>query len=133
MRVSRVTIVSSRRPRGRNLNDDLQWLGASLGLFGLRDRDRSCFRLFIALLKASQAGRGLSSDELAGELRLTRGTVVHHLNRLMEAGLVVASRQRYVLASRSIEGTLALVQEEIDSAFDELRKAAKEIDKRMEL
>src|SRR5262245_27733222 len=43
------------------------------------------------------AGRRLSVEELAAALDLTPGTVVHHLRRLREAGLVVAhSRPPYV-------------------------------------
>jgi hypothetical protein len=43
----KITIVNVRRPSERNINHELQWLGTSLGLFNLRDKDKSCFRLFL--------------------------------------------------------------------------------------
>jgi len=80
--MKRVTVVKLRRISSGNTNADLQWLGNSLGLFGLRDKDSSCFRIFITLVKRSE--EPISSDEIAGRLHLSRGTVVHHLIKLMD-------------------------------------------------
>ena len=33
------------------IDQELQWIGSSLGLFNLRDKDKSCYRIFITLLK----------------------------------------------------------------------------------
>src|SRR3989338_4339773 len=89
----RITIVHLSKPSHQTINDELQWLGSSLGLFNQRDKDKSCFRIFIELLKdAKQLEnniRGLSSEEMASRLALTRATVIHHLNRLQECGIVV--------------------------------------------
>ena len=65
----RITIIRERRPV-RNLNEELQWLGNSLGLFNLRDKDKSCFRIFIELLKAAKVDKPLTSDEIAVNLDL---------------------------------------------------------------
>ena len=90
MRIRRqqVTIINIRKP-GRSLNNELQWFGSSLGLFNLRDKDKSCFRIFIELLKAVKHNHPLTSDEIAERLKLTRGTVVHHLNKLMGSCIVI--------------------------------------------
>ncbi|MBI5072732.1 winged helix-turn-helix transcriptional regulator, partial [Candidatus Woesearchaeota archaeon] len=85
----RITIIKIRRPVTQNLNEELQWFGTSLGLFNLRDKDKSCFRIFIELLKATKHNKSITSDELADHLALSRGTVIHHVNKLMETGLVV--------------------------------------------
>jgi len=87
--IHRITIVSVRKSPQANINQKLQWFGDSLGLFSLRDRDKSLFRVFIELLKAAKTRTPISSDELAMKLNLTRGTVVHHINKLMENGIVV--------------------------------------------
>ena len=50
----RITIIRMRRPETPSLNEELQWFGSSLGLFNLRDKDKSCFRIFIELLKATK-------------------------------------------------------------------------------
>ena len=93
----KITIVSIKKPSQRNINQELQWLGSSLGLFNMRDKDKSCFRVFIELLKSAKSGHPLSSDQIAGRLSLSRGTVIHHINRLIEAGIVIHEGTTYTL------------------------------------
>lgn len=128
----RITIVNVRKP-ARTLNDELQWLGNSLGLFGLRDKDRSCFRVFIELLKAAKIDKPLTSDEIAHKLRLTRGTVVHHINRLMEAGLVIHQRMGYLLRVNKLETLIDELKRDAERSFDDMGKVAKEIDQMLGL
>lgn len=123
----RITIVSVRKP-ARNLNNELQWFGNSLGLFNLRDKDKSCFRVFIELLKAAKLDRPLTSDEIAAKLGLSRGTVVHHINKLIESGIVIAQQNRYMLRVNNLELLVDEIKRDAERTFDDLRKVAKEID-----
>jgi len=125
----RITIVTTGKPRNASLNDELQWFGTSLGLFGERDRDKSCFRLFLELIKAAKHGQALSSDELAESLDLSRGTVVHHINALMERGLVIPVQRRYTLRERNLEVLLDRLRNDFEKAYKDLETAAKEIDR----
>lgn len=124
----RITIVQTRRPHHATVNDELQWLGTSLGLFGERDKDKSAFRLFLELLKAAKRGQPLSSDELAETLGLTRGTVVHHINNLISAGIVVYDGRRYWLREPKLEALLDELRRDLDRTIDDLKRTAKEID-----
>jgi len=56
MRISRqrITIINIRKRSLDNINMKLQWLGSSLGLFNLRDKDKSCFRIFIEVIKSAK-------------------------------------------------------------------------------
>lgn len=128
IRHQRITIIHQRRPVVQNLNEELQWLGSSLGLFSLRDKDRSCFRIFVELLKAAKMDRPVSSDELAEQLGLTRGTVVHHLNKLMESGLVVSHHNRYLLRVDSLERLIEDLARDFERASKELKAVARDID-----
>ena len=47
----KITVIKVRRSHGADINRELQWLGNSLGLFNVRDKDSSCFRVFITLVK----------------------------------------------------------------------------------
>lgn len=125
----KITIISTRKPKSQNINESLKWLGASLGLFNLRDRDQSCFRIFIELLKNARVEKGVSSDELAYRLNLSRGTVVHHINRLMKAGLVVAEKNRYALRVDSLNSLIEEIELDVTRTVNELKKVAKELDK----
>ena len=125
----RITIVRIRRPEHRNVNDELQWFGESLGLFGSRDRDKSCFRIFISLLKASKHGQGLTSDELAEQLALARGTVIHHMNNLMDTGIVVHERKRYRLREGELSTLVQDIQRDTQKTLEDMKKFAEELDK----
>lgn len=129
----RITIIQTRKPANPTLNDELQWFGNSLGLFGERDRDRSAFRLFLELLKAAKRGHPLSSDDLAEELGLTRGTVVHHLNNLIDAGIVVYDGRRYWLREPRLEVLLDELRKDMERTIDDLKRAAKDIDETLRL
>lgn len=129
----RITIVNIRKPAEHNVNQELQWLGSSLGLFNLRDKDKSCFRVFIELLKSTKADKPLTSDELAARLDLSRGTIIHHINRLMESGLVIHEGNRYILRVENLKSLIEEVEKDIKRACDDLKEVAKEIDERLGL
>ena len=129
----RITIVNIRKPAEHNVNQELQWFGSSLGLFNLRDRDKSTFRVFIELLKSAKAKQTLTSDELALKLALTRGTIIHHVNKLMESGIVIHEGNRYTLRVENLKSLIEEVEKDIKRACDDLKEVAKEIDDRLGL
>ena len=129
----RITIVNIRKPAEHNVNQELQWFGSSLGLFNLRDKDKSTFRLFIELLKSAKAKQTLTSDELASKLSLSRGTIIHHINKLMESGIVIHEGNRYTLRVENLKTLIDEVEKDIRRACDDLKEVAKEIDDRLKL
>lgn len=130
MRFRRLTIIQAPAPSA-DLNEQLQWLGGSLGLFNERDKDRSSFRIFIILLKSAKAGGDLTSDEVAEKTDLSRGTVIHHLNKLMSAGLVENYKNKYVLRVDNMEELIRKLDEDLQKTLDTLRDVAVEIDKKL--
>ncbi len=129
MRAQRITVVNLRKPNQKNINMELQWLGSSLGLFGERDKDKSCFRIFIELVKTTKHNTPLSSDELAEKLHLSRGTVVHHLHKLLDSGMVVSERKGYLLRNNSLQELMDEMEADMLRTFIELKKMAEEIDR----
>ncbi len=129
----RITIVNIRKLSEPNVNRELQWLGSSLGLFNLRDKDKSCFRIFIELIKTSKSRQTITSDELGAKLSLSRGTVIHHVNKLMESGLVVHEGNSYTLRVDKLESLIDELEKDIRRTCEDLKKAAREIDERIGL
>lgn len=123
----RITIISRSRPNP-DINEELIWLCESLGLFSARDRDRSLYRLFVELLKHSKNRIALSSDQLAYATSLSRGTVVHHLNKLREAGIVVSDKNRYILRVENLEQLMEEIEQDALRIFSNMKKVAKAID-----
>jgi len=129
---TKITLIRIRKnPSETNINEELQWLGNSLGLFNLRDRDSSCFRVFITLVKTTKQDAPLSSDEIAQRLHLTRGTAVHHLTKLMESGIVVRVQGGYLLREARLSNIINDLKRDTETAFIELQHVAKEIDEKL--
>ena len=116
---------------GYNINELIQWFGKSIGLFGPRDREKSCFRLFVELFKAGANNEALTSDELASLLSLSRGTVIHHLDRLMETGLVTSRKNRYSIKEKTFEQLIDAIEEDISSMIKNLKVASKKLDENL--
>jgi predicted transcriptional regulator len=127
----KITIVRVRKNPSRDVNQELQWLGNSLGLFNQRDKDSSCFRVFITLVRKAKRSETMSSDEIAERLHLTRGTVVHHLAKLIDAGIVVREKQGYLLRENTLQNVIRDIQRDMEVRFAELFEVAKEIDDRL--
>ena len=125
--------MNIRKPTQKNVNQELQWLGSSLGLFNIRDKDKSCFRIFIELIKNAKRGIPLSSDQLADRLTLSRGTVVHHLNKLLDSGIVIEAERGYILRVSNLRDLIDEVEKDLQRTLNELRDMAEEIDKSLGL
>ena len=134
MEEQKITIIRiTRRLKKGSVNMDIQWLGNSLGLFSQRDKDKSCYRIFVELLKASKTQEGLTSDNIAYHLNLSRGTVIHHINRLIDSGIVVSQKNKYMLRMENLEILLSELERDIERAFEDMKEIAKKIDKELGL
>jgi len=127
----RVTLVATRVHAPSDIHEELQWLGNTLGLFSERDKEKSCFRIFIELVKGTKRSQMLTSDELAFRLNLARGTVVHHLNKLIDAHIVVPHRSGYTLRHEKLEKMVEQIEDDATNLFKQLKAVATNIDQRM--
>ena len=131
LREHRITIIRVSRPHKKDVNEGLKWLGESLGLFSERDKESSLYRLFVELIKGSRRGEALTSDELSYRLKLSRGTVIHHLNKLLESGIVVADRGGYALRVGNLEVLVDELRQDIRRTMDNLKAIAKKIEEEL--
>jgi predicted transcriptional regulator len=133
MDIQRVTLIRRRKPLKQDINEELQWLGSSLGLFGLRDKDKSLFRIFIEILKSAKAQKGLTSDELAYKLNLSRGTVIHHMKKLMGSGIVIQEQNRYIMRVNTLTALIDEIKRDAERISDDLKDIAGDIDRKLGL
>ena len=129
LRRQKITIVQVRKPvTKQSVNENLLRFGNSLSLFNPRDKDKSCYRIFVALLKASKSTNPTSSDELAFRLNLSRGTVVHHLNKLMDSGIVVGASSGYILRVGNLKLLIDELEKDVVRTLNGLKSVAESID-----
>ena len=129
--IKRFTIVRIRKIPSQDVNQELQWLGNAMGLFNLRDKESSCFRVFITLVKRAKNNQPISSDGIAEKLDLSRSTVLHHLNRLVDAGIVSREKGGYALRETNLSQVIKDIRQDLESTFSELQKIADEIDQKL--
>ena len=132
-RFRKVTIIKIEKPAKKDLNQEIQYISQSLGLFGIRDKEKSCFRVFLELLKASKNNKALSSEQIAQRSNLSRATVIHHLNHLIEHGLITYEDNRYKLIVSNMENLINEIQKNLNDVLKDLKKIAEDIDKELEL
>jgi len=126
--VKEIRILNLDVPSGSLLNDDLQFFSSCLGMFGKRDREKSCFRIFVHLLRENDS---LSSEELAQMSNLSRATVIHHASRLIDSGLVKKRGNAYLLRFRKLEDLTREIEKDVSSTFKRLRMMSRKIDEEL--
>lgn len=124
----RIVIRRIEPPFERNADQEMVWLCQSLGLSPV-NKDKSTVDIFKLVVRATEDGKGISSTEVAEKINLSRGAVIHHLNNLQLAGLVIKEGRNYFARSRSMVRTVQEVEEDIKRIFMRMQETAREIDK----
>ena len=122
-----------RASNKKNLQSDLEWIARSLGLVEMRDRRKSAMRIFRTLVKIASEEKSLGSNQVSNQVRLSRGTVVSHLNRMMASGLVIRQDGKYELRMRSVEKTVDEVEKDICRVLQNVKEIARDVDYRLGL
>ena len=126
-------LLSVRKPSTAEYETDLEWICRTLGFLESRDKQKTAYLILKALIEAVAHDGGLTSDELADKLVLTRGTMIHHLNKMMKSGLVIFHEGKYKLRERSLKNTVEEIQRDLTRLFDNLLEVAETIDQTLGL
>ena len=124
----KIVVRRIEKPFSHTLDKELEWICQSFGFFEPIDRSKTASSVFKEIVFAAEKGRPLSSTTLAVKVKMSRGSVINHLNNLMRSGLVVRDGRSYMPRSRSIFRTIEEIEEDIERIFQRMKKAAKEID-----
>lgn len=121
------------KKRHDSVEDTINLLCESLGVIGPRDVDNTSIKIFKELLKALQEEKVMTSDELAEKVGLTRGAIVHHLNRMVKTGVVIRSSRGYEIRSFDLESLIDEVRTDVNRFLEDIKNVAKELDKALKL
>lgn len=126
-----VVVKKIEPPFSKNPKDELDWICESLGFMQPIDKDKTAAAIFRELLRATEEGRPLSSSQLVLLVKMSRGSVVNHLNNLQRSGLIIRKGRYYVARSRSMQRIIEYLQEDVNGVFSKMKKTAIEIDKEL--
>ncbi len=121
-------LLDIRKLSAVDVDRDLKWICRSFGFFESRDKKRTAYKIFKAIVETARQNRGVSSDELAEKLASSRGAMVHHLNKLIKSGLVIHHEGQYKLRGRNLKTTITEIQRDLDRIFEDLENVSEKID-----
>jgi len=131
--LGRFLIIDLRRPPTKNLNEDIDWITRCFGFLETRDGAQTAARIFKTLLNLSKGGDGLTSNELAEKVGVTRGAIIHHLNKMKNSGLIIIQSGRYKLRGRSLRRTVVEVRRDLLRVLEKIEEIAGCIDEELNL
>lgn len=129
----RIMIKKVEKPFSDSSLDEFNWLCACLGFFEPIDKSKTAASVFKEIVAATDKGEALSSTAIAERVGMSRGSVINHLNNLLQAGLVTKHGRFYFARSRSVFRTIKEIEEDILRVFREMEETAREIDERFRL
>jgi len=129
---STVLVKKIRSPAPGDIDEDIDFICKSFGYFSQRDKQDSAGKIFRLLVKeACGNNEGISSENIANDLALSRGAIVHHLNSFISTGLVIKECNTYKIRSGSLQKSIEEIKEDIDRIFNQMTKIAIEIDEKL--
>lgn len=128
--MERIEIRFVERPDLDDPDDIIRWFCRVLGLAS-REGDSVEEQIFKSFAEAAYLNKGLASSELKLESDITRSTVIYHLNRFIDAGLLVKRGRRYFLRASGLSKAIEELEYDIDREMRRMFDAAKEYDRLM--
>ena len=122
-----------RKPPTAKIEKDIEWICRSFGFLESRDKNRTAYLIFRSIIEAATKDQGVSTDKLAQDLKLSRGTMVHHINKMIKSGLVIYHEGQYKLRGRSLKSTIIEIQKDVHRFFSDVYYVVESIDKKMGL
>ncbi len=103
-------------------------------VFGLEEKGSKKGRdvegqILINFIYAAKEGRGISSTELKIEPKIPQSTLIYHLNRFMDLGMIVRRGHRYYLRANDMSKVIEEINYDIDREFMKMLNVAKEFDR----
>ncbi len=120
----RVVVRQAGRPSKETADELVSWFCRSLDL---KDSDVEP-RMLREIIDGSFSDTGVTSKELDRELAMPRSTVIYHLNKFIDSGLVVRKKRRYYLRAMSMKGTIEELQDDILREFQRMLEFADKLD-----
>ncbi|MCL6088960.1 MAG: helix-turn-helix domain-containing protein [Candidatus Marsarchaeota archaeon] len=124
-------ILTLVRRTPKNEGDGLESFCRSMRILSARDMDGTVTVVFRSML--TEGRQPVGSSELAQLTRLNRVTIIHHLQRLEQMGLVEHTERKYRLRVHDLSEAVEQMREEMMRSFEEAEVMALELDRQFML
>lgn len=128
-----IILKDLQKPKEINLNNDIDWLGESLGFNCGRDTKRITSQILRAVLHEFASDGATSTEKISDSLRLDVQKVNYHLRTLVNSGFLYREKRLIFLRRGSVKSAIEEMRKDANRIFDELSIMAEEIDKELGL
>ncbi len=122
-----------RAPIEINIEKDIEWFCESFGFKEPRDNSGTAISIFRQLLKTVHDDNGLTSTQISEQVGVTRGAVLHHLEKFQDSGIIIKRGQAYSLRTINLGEMVKEVEEDIKRTLEHIHDIATEIDDQLKL
>ncbi|MDE1868365.1 MAG: hypothetical protein KGH60_00130 [Candidatus Micrarchaeota archaeon] len=128
--MERIIIRFVERPDSDEPEEMIKWF---CHVFGLSNDDDNGIEeeILKSFVKAAYRDEGLSSSELKLHSDMARSTVIYHLNRFIDAGLLVKHGRKYFLRASEMSKAIEEIEYDIEREMRRMLDTAKEFDRLM--
>jgi predicted transcriptional regulator len=126
--MGKIVIRTVEMPRQDEPDKMIKWFCAALGFpaegIGISIEEQ----MLKKFIMASQENKGLPSSEFHFKPKIARSTVIYHLNRFIEAGLVIKKGRKYYLRGAEMQRTMEEIQYDMEREMRRMIDMAREFD-----
>ncbi|MCL5404439.1 MAG: hypothetical protein M1125_01185 [Candidatus Marsarchaeota archaeon] len=124
-----IVIRSVEKRRSTNPAEFVRWMCEVFDLANTDDNGKAIEQEILEkLIIASRLNTGISSSEIKPSSNVARSTIIYHLNRLIDTGLVVKRGRKYYLRGADMTSAIKEVEYDIEREMSSLLDAASEFD-----
>jgi predicted transcriptional regulator len=112
-----------------DFNEKIAWICSSFAFFEEIDKNKLATRIFREIFLAGTMNQVLTSTSIAQRIGMSRGSVINHLNNLLDAGLIEKGGKYYFVRAKTMKMIVEEVEDDTKHIFSRIKKIAEEIDK----
>ncbi|EET90014.1 MAG: hypothetical protein LVQ97_00100 [Candidatus Micrarchaeales archaeon] len=127
-----IIIRSVEKPRDNHPQVLIKWFCEVFGLANDDEDNGIEEQILLRFAKAAYQGHGISSSELKLDKDIARSTVIYHLNRLMDMGIIIKRGRKYYLRAMDMSKTIEEIEYDLNREIMKMLDTAKEMDKLFE-
>lgn len=131
--MNRIVIHFYERPDSDEPDELIRWFCRVFGLSNDNEPNPIGEQILIRFAEAAQSRVGLSSSELDLDTDLAKSSVIYHLNRFIEAGLLVKRGRKYYLRASEMQKAIEEIEYDVERELSRMLDTAKELDRIMSI
>jgi len=125
---SKITLHTVALPKEVGFEEKIAWICSSLGFFEKIDKGKTAATIFKEIYLAGMLGQVVTSTTIAEKIGMSRGSVINHLNNLLNAGLIEKGGKYYFARHKTMQGIIDEIEDDVLHTFSRMKRVSKEID-----